>query len=67
MLTPVTPFCYLTISQLENCAQAEHMPWGSSSLTWPLKMLCWSPRRGAAEANLTSIHEDVGSIPSFDQ
>ena len=26
MLTPVTPPCYLTISQSENCAQADHRP-----------------------------------------
>ena len=26
MLTPVTPLCYLTISQSENCAWADHIP-----------------------------------------
>ena len=26
MLTPVTPPCYLTISQSENCAGADHIP-----------------------------------------
>ena len=26
MLTPVTPSSYLTISQLENCALADHIP-----------------------------------------
>ena len=27
----------------------------------------WSSCRGAAETNLTRIHEDVGSIPGFTQ
>ena len=27
----------------------------------------WSSRRGSAETNLTSIHEDVGSIPGLAQ
>ena len=35
--------CYLTISQSESCARADHLPWDSSSLTLPLKMLCWDP------------------------
>ena len=25
----------------------------------------WSPRRGSAEMNLASIHEDAGSIPDL--
>ena len=31
------------------------------------KLLSWSSRCGAAETNLTSIHEDVGSIPCLTQ
>ena len=27
----------------------------------------WRSRRGSAEANLTSIHEDTGSIPGLPQ
>ena len=30
-------------------------------------MSSWSSRRGSAEVNLTSIHEDAGSIPSLTQ
>ena len=26
MLTPVTPPCYLTNNQSQNCAQADHIP-----------------------------------------
>ena len=29
MLTPVTPPCYLTINQSENCARADHIPWNA--------------------------------------
>ena len=27
MLIPVTPPCYLTVNQSENCTQADHIPW----------------------------------------
>ena len=32
-----------------------------------LKWFSWSSRRGSVEANLTSIHEDAGSIPGLTQ
>ena len=31
------------------------------------KFWCWSSHRGSAEMNLTSIHEDTGSIPGLAQ
>ena len=31
----------LNISQSENCAGADHIPWEPPSLGWPLKTLCW--------------------------
>ena len=45
MLTPVTPPCYLTNNQSQNCAQADHIPCNHhppTSLTWHSKMLCWN-------------------------
>ena len=36
MLTPVTPPCYLTISQSEKCTQVDHIPCDPSP-SWPLK------------------------------
>ena len=44
MLKPVTSPCDLTISQSENCAQADLVPCDTPSLTWLLKVLC----RGAS-------------------
>ena len=32
-----------------------------------LKIPAWSSHYGSAETNLTSIHEDVGSIPGLTQ
>lgn len=42
MSIPVTQPCYLTISQSENCPEASHTLWPTSS-TWSLKELCWNP------------------------
>ena len=62
-----TPF-----TQTNNICGLE-LYWGFLRLNWgSLKLKIkvnryWSSRRGLAETNLTSIHEDTGSIPGLAQ
>ena len=57
MLTPVTPPCYLTISQSENCAQLPTL-WLSPPPTWLLKVFCRNPlgSLGLFMAGATHLH-----------
>ena len=64
MLTPVTLPCYLTINQSENCAKADHIPWGSPPSLGLQNCFAEGFPGGTVVKNLPANAGDTGSSPA---
>ena len=65
--TPCTTQNFFHPSQLLNQKSTDEQAESKESQTWVKYTECWSSYHGPVETNLTSIHEDVGSIPGLTQ